>query len=160
MTIHVREFRMTDAPDVVRMMRGLALHHGQTSKLHEDFLRDAANMTPILVARGGKSERQIGFLTFAPEVFLEQNAAYYRLTRLYVDKEARDQGVARALVRAVAQRAMKRKITGLSLSFRRANEGLEGFYQKLGFDINLDHPTTAQAWLIGDRLKALAVTKS
>lgn len=163
MTISIRPFKITDAPDVVAMAKALAAAHGAESKLREEFLRHAIGIPGVNMLVARQSAEAVGYITAVPEIFLRANAMYLRVNELYVAPTARHQEVGTALMAGIAQRVRKNHMTGVSVSFRQTNHEAREFYAKLGFDFaqndqaKPDNKTSIQAWLIGDKLAALSL---
>lgn len=104
--IEIRPATVEDAPDVVRLVAALSAHEGKPPPYFtiDTFLRDLApaeSFVRCLVARRGGAP--VGYTIFHACYDTEAGERGSYMVDLYVAPEARQQGLGRALIAAVAR---------------------------------------------------------
>ena len=133
--------RRTDALVVAKMMRGLANHHGDnctiTAQHFITHCMGSKKLGNVWVAYIGNTAA--GFaLTYDCMNFVAGNITR-KLDLLYVDKKHRKLGTARALLSAVAQDSIKRKVARMHIEAHDSNGDAQNFYNKLGLTSEIKH---------------------
>lgn len=153
--IRVRAFRRGDVKAVARLARALNRHQGDpaSSDIAAALVRDALGPRPfvrVVVATLG--ERIVGYALYALAYETSYATRGLYLNDLYVAPRARRQGVARAILAAVARRGAKRGATFIWWTSRPWNRDAHRFYAALGARME---PVFAHA-LTHDAFAALA----
>ncbi|WP_368187504.1 N-acetyltransferase family protein [Aestuariibius sp. HNIBRBA575] len=141
--MNVRPARVTDAKTIAHLTQGLCEHHGDTSSLTAETIASLID--------------QAGFLTFAtcgdPVVGY---VAYYRVTQLhaqefglyvhhlYVEPDARGQGIGQKLMTYVEQQALAGGMTYVQVSADPDNQMASAY---LSMDYEESPPNTARRFL-------------
>ena len=157
MTLHIRWARPGDEPEVLRLVKGLAIYERapdavQTTEAMLTGTLFGAN--PQVFAFLAELEGQVAglalwFMTYStwtgrPSLYLED---------LFVDEEARGRGVARALMQRLAQEAKARDCARMDWAVLDWNVDAMAFYKTLG----ARRQTGWEPWrLHGDALDRLA----
>ncbi len=131
----IREAEGGDADALAELMRALHTHLREPTK----HISPGALLTDVLVVDGAhtvlvaeKNRELIGYALFHEtyESVYAQRGAY--MADLYVAEKARRNGVARALVAAVAARAKARELRFVWWVSETWDEDAQGFYATLG----------------------------
>ena len=155
--VTIRRARPDDASTIIRFVRGLAAFENEPAesvKLTEaDLLRDVFGATPrceVLIAeRDGVS---LGFALFFHNYSTWEGRSGLYIEDLFVDEAARNGGVGRALMAAVARLASERGCARVELAVLDWNPARE-FYHRLG----MRHMTEWLPYRMdGDAVTALA----
>lgn len=155
-TVTVRPAVEADCPAILRFVRELAEfeHEAHSVKAsEEDFRRDGWGANPVFEALIAELDGEpVGFaLTFRNYSTWEGRSGLF-VEDLYVTPEARKHGVGRALLSAVARRAVERGCRRVDLNVLNWNPA-RAFYDRIGF-------RQMEEWLpyrlTGDALSALA----
>jgi ribosomal protein S18 acetylase RimI-like enzyme len=133
MTLALRVMREEEAPAVVAMVQGLALHVGGhvVPKLTAEKLMAARDLIDVVVAEenGVVLGACLGLLTFS--TWRGEKGLY--VVDLFVLPEARGRKLGEKLLRLSAERARSRGAEFIKLEVDIANPGAERFYARLGF---------------------------
>ena len=136
MRLHIRWVRPGDEPEVLRLVRGLAIYERapdavQTTEamLTETLFGASPQVFAFLAELDGQVVGlALWFMTYStwtgrPSLYLED---------LFVDDAARGQGVARALMTRLAQEAKARDCARMDWAVLDWNVDAMGFYERIG----------------------------
>lgn len=157
MTLSIRFARAGDEATVLRLVRDLATYEREPDavkateqSIHETLFGDNPQVFAFLAETGGAPVGlALWFLTYStwtgrPSLYLED---------LFVDEAARGHGIARALLRQLAQEAKTRNCARIDWAVLDWNVEAMAFYERLG----ARRQTGWQPWrLQGDALDRLA----
>lgn len=128
----IRPITEPDIPDVLRMIRALAAHHGDTAAVTADDLRrDAFGPCPwlwVLVAEGE------GYAALCPLAQLHFGVRGMEIHHLFVAETARGRGVGRALIDAALECAKAEGARYLSVGTHPDNLSAQDVYRAVGFE--------------------------
>lgn len=133
----VRYMHEGDVGPVVEMVRALAAHHGDVASLDADALRrDALGAVPwlwVLVAE--RRGALVGFAALVATAQLQFGARGIDIHHLFVDEEARGQGVGRDLVEAALTAARDLGAGYVTVGTAPRNGFAAAVYERLGFSM-------------------------
>ena len=139
MSLSIRPATAEDAATVVAMVAALCRHDGAPeSELDEatfqaDGFGPEAGFTALIAERDG---RALGFAAYTRAYVVEWASRGCYLLQLWVEEEARDQGVGKALVAAVCQAGKAAGAEFLAWNTAVSNASAERFYRRLGGEIH------------------------
>lgn len=137
MTVCIRQARPEDTDEIIRLCREHAEFEkaeycvaGKAEKLAAFLFSDTPRLYCLLVE--GDDGCILGYATFMPEFSTWDAECYLHMDCLYLRPQARNQGIGRQLVKAIARRALEmgcRQIQWQTPSF---NERALKFYFRIG----------------------------
>lgn len=137
-TFVIRAAAEADIPALHRLMRALAefeRYADEFAVTTEDLLRQGFRHLPpdfhALVAQRGESQL-VGMLVYYFVPFTLRARPTLYIKELYVDRSARRQGVARALMRRAAEIALEHRCAQVKWQVARWNDTAASFYRGLG----------------------------
>ncbi|EAR51212.1 hypothetical protein OG2516_14396 [Oceanicola granulosus HTCC2516] len=135
--LRVRPFAYADLPELDRMVHALAAHHGDAAGHSRDKLfADVTGAEPPLRVLIAEFEgRPRGYAALS--VLLRLHCARHgmELHHLYVDAEARGQGVGRALLQASVVLARDAGASQLVVATHPDNPEAQAYYPAAGFEL-------------------------
>lgn len=139
--------RAADAPEITRMIEGLAQFHADTAKITVEemiFLCFGPSpwLTLVVAERGGEL---LGYAALQKRVQLQFARRLMDVHHLFVAETARGQGVGRALMKAACEHAALNRCTGITLGVTVQNIEAQAFYRRLGF---MQHETSGALQLM------------
>ena len=155
-TATIRPARPGDETDILRLIKALAEYEREPDAVETTaeglrghlFAAEPRVFAHVAEQDGRVAGIAVWFLSFS--TWTGQHGIY--LEDLFVDPEARGDGVARALVEALAAEAAARGCPRLDWAVLDWNEPAKGFYRRLG----ARHNTAWEPWrLDGEALAAL-----
>lgn len=135
MTVTVRRAEKQDAETMARMVTALGMATGEPliALTVEDVLRDGFGPDPWFFGFIAEREGQpIGLALAQRSYASDMGSRGLYITELFVEAEARGQGVGRALMRAVALHAETLGGEWLAWDVGVGNAAAKAFYEKLG----------------------------
>ena len=137
----IRQAQREDAETVFELIRALAHFHGDQADFRatlQDVLRDGFGETPIyeswLVETEGKAQ---GLATFFLTYSTFKGKPCLHLDNLFVQDNARGQGIGEKLIARVSLRALELNCWRMELHVHKRNSACV-FYEKLGFSQSPD----------------------
>jgi ribosomal protein S18 acetylase RimI-like enzyme len=131
--VRVREARLTDAAEVVRLLSQL----GHAQPAGDDSARLAAFLEQgesVLVAeRSSRSPQLLGVVTLHIAPVMHRAGPIGRLSAVVVDESARGTGVGRALVVAAEAYFAARGCAMIEVTSNKARTDAHAFYERLGY---------------------------
>jgi GNAT superfamily N-acetyltransferase len=132
----IRPVSAADLDELLEMVEGLAAHHGDAALVTaDDLARDCLGDAPwlrVIVAQRGA--RLLGYAALCPLAQLQFGARGMDMHHLFVRREARKQGVARALISASVELACALECQFLTVGTHPENEAAGQVYLASGFD--------------------------
>ena len=135
MAVTIRSASEDDAETVVAMVAALCRHDGLPEPAFDadDFQTDGfgpeAGFTTLIAEQDG---RPVGFAAYTNAYVFEWAARGCYLLQLWVEDDARGQGIGRALLKAVCRAAKARGADFLAWNTMSANAEAQRFYRGLG----------------------------
>ncbi len=131
----IRKAQPHDTEEILRMVKHMAAHHGDTSALSADALaRDVFSEEPwvyLLVAAA--SSGLIGYAALCGLTQFQFGHRGFDMHHLFTEAEFRRCGVGASLVRACIYKSRALSCTYLSVGTRPDNLEAQAFYTSLGF---------------------------
>lgn len=132
-SITIRRAGPNDAPIVDTLVREIAAHEGDSAHVTVTAagwrnLLGRADVTVLLAERAGEP---LGYLSAQRRLHLWTGGDILALDDLYVRAQARDGGVGRELMTALARRAAVDRLT-IRWEVKPHNEAAQRFYRRLG----------------------------
>jgi ribosomal protein S18 acetylase RimI-like enzyme len=132
--VQVREARITDASEVVRLLSQL----GHAQPAGDDSARLAAFLEQgecVLVAERDSSQPEplLGVVTLHIAPVMHRAGPIGRLSAVVVDESARGAGVGRALVAAAEAHFAARGCAMIEVTSNKARTDAHAFYERLGY---------------------------
>lgn len=135
MPIKIRDMTQDDVPQVLRMIAGLAAWHDDKADIDAARLtRDALGpdrWLRVLVADGGA--HLVGYAALVPMAQLQFGVRGMDMHHLFVTRDARGNGVGRALVRECEAAARAADCRFLTVGTHPDNHTAARFYEAAGF---------------------------
>lgn len=136
-TIVLRAFVDADAHQVCKMAANLSAHEGVSPPdlTPAELVRRVTGperILRVLVAEEKRLRRLVGYAIFYPGYDIGSAVIGMHLADLWVEPEARDIGLGRALLAAVASACRQEGGRWLSWQAYRGNDSAIGFYDKVG----------------------------
>ncbi len=135
--ITTRLAQANDMPALLEMVHGLAAHHNDTSTLtlamlERDVLGDAPWMTVIVAAHAANL---LGYAALCPLAQLQFGVRGMDMHHLYVQPEARGQGVAKQLITASIAQSKSMGSRYLMVGTHPENTAAQQMYRTAGFSV-------------------------
>ncbi len=134
-TTRIRRAQRRDAPRLIDLIAGLALHHGDTAtpSLHcieRDIFGPAACGMALVAERG---ERIVGYALLACMPRLHWGQRVMTVQHLYVEEGLRGSGIGRHLIAMTVAEARRQECSQVIIGTHPDNLGAQALYQSLGF---------------------------
>ena len=134
--IVIRAAGPEDAEALAHLVRGLARYDGKDDVSHlttEKISEWLCNPDPAFDALIAEVDGEaVGYAAFYPAFSLYRGGPLMLLENLFVTEQARQGGVGRRLVVAVAAEAERRGYGRLELTVRESNRKTRAFYERIG----------------------------
>jgi GNAT superfamily N-acetyltransferase len=155
MTLRIHRAEARDVPSLVALIGELARYELSLATVSEaDLLRDGFGPEPRFFAQVARvDEESVGFALYVLTYSTYRGAPVLFLEDLFVRPERRCAGIGLALMRVLAQEAVRLGCARFAWEVLGWNERAIGFYRRLGADFKKDRVMT---WLHGERLRELA----
>ncbi len=156
--ITVRRMRKSDAKLVAKMMRKLAVLHGDKPKTSgRHFTKYTLGQTPLSmawIAYAGKIPA--GFAVAYDWMNFVRGKPTRTLDLLFVDEEYRGRGIGAALIKATAADACAKGISRVMTSANNGNKAAQKYYCRLGFT---EHAITHKKYVLEGKALAKSLGK-
>ena len=157
MRLKTRPYKLTDGPSVIRLAQELAAHHGEQSRLTEEFLRHAVDRPEIrIIVATDRTLQPVAFAAMQRCISLPHASDIVHIDNIVVGHDVRKQGFGAELVRAAARHTVHTGAQALALTFRRENDIARHFCERMGFGVSTWTSCDDRAEINGAALKALA----
>lgn len=145
--VPIRRATPDDAPDVAAMVREIATHEGQAAHVHvsEDRSRTLLARPEVVVLLAECGGEAVGYVSAVRQLHLWTGGDVLALDDLYVRPGARDAGVGRRLMAALAALAAPERLL-IRWGVEADNVDAQRFYRRLGATLR---PKVLAAWTPG-----------
>jgi ribosomal protein S18 acetylase RimI-like enzyme len=143
----IRRATPDDAPDVAAMVREIAAHEDQAAHLHvsDDRWRTLLARPEVVVLLAERGGEAVGYVSAVRQLHLWTGGDVLALDDLYVRPGARDAGVGRRLMAALAALAAPERLL-IRWGVEADNVDAQRFYRRLGATLR---PKVLAAWTPG-----------
>jgi ribosomal protein S18 acetylase RimI-like enzyme len=145
--VPIRRATPDDAPDVAAMVREIAAHEDQAAHLHvsDDRWRTLLARPEVVVLLAERGGEAVGYVSAVRQLHLWTGGDVLALDDLYVRPGARDAGVGRQLMAALAALAAPERLL-IRWGVEADNVDAQRFYRRLGATLR---PKVLAAWTPG-----------
>lgn len=145
--VPIRRATPDDAPDVAAMVREIAAHEDQAAHLHvsDDRWRTLLARPEVVVLLAECGGEAVGYVSAVRQLHLWTGGDVLALDDLYVRPGARDAGVGRRLMAALAALAAPERLL-IRWGVEADNVDAQRFYRRLGATLR---PKVLAAWTPG-----------
>lgn len=134
--MNIRKALPSDLPELVELCTEHAAYEradfdpvGKENALHQMLFGLGARLHCLVAEEG---DRSIGYATFSVECSTWDAAYYMHMDCLFLRPEARNKGVGKALMRAIAQKALRSGVKRMQWQTPSFNVDAVRFYERLG----------------------------